>query len=107
VEAGGGTLNRALRTLVVTLSACATTPAFAMTRCPVESVKPGWFVALGYGVLALALCTGVAMLVLAWRRTRGLQRGMRALWLLGAWVVMLGLWLAGLMIWLGAFVLPC
>ena len=78
-----------------------------MTRCPVESINPVWFVALGYGVLALALCIGLAAPLLAWRRTRGLSAGVRALWLLGACVVMLGLWLAGLMIWLGAFVLPC
>ncbi|MDR7192151.1 hypothetical protein [Luteimonas terrae] len=78
-----------------------------MTQCPVESVKSGGFVALGYGVLALALCVGLAAPLLTWRRTRALRPGMRALWLLGACVVMLGVWLAGLLVWLGAFVLPC
>ena len=107
MEAGGGTLSPASRLLVAALLACAASPAFAMTRCPVESVKPGWFVALGVGVLALAVCIGLAVPVFTWRRTRALRSGMRALCLLGACVVMLGLWLAGLMIWLGAFVLPC
>lgn len=107
MEAGGGTLSRASRSLVAALLTCAASPVFAMTQCPVESVKPGWFVALGYGVLALAAGTGLAALVFAWRRTRMLPAGTRVLWLLGACVVMLGLWLAGLMIWLGAFVLPC
>lgn len=79
----------------------------AMARCPVESVKPGWLVALGYGVLAIAFGAGLAMVLLTWRRTRALRPGRRALWLLGACVIMLGAWLAGLMIWLGAFVLPC
>jgi hypothetical protein len=78
-----------------------------MTQCPVESVKPGGFVALGYGVLALAVCIGLAAPLLTWLRTRALRPGVRGLWLLGACVVMLGLWLADLMIWLGAFVLPC
>ncbi|WP_232147986.1 hypothetical protein [Luteimonas fraxinea] len=93
--------------LVATLLACAAAPTFAMTQCPVESVKPGWFVALGYGVLALAACLGFAAPVFTWRRTRDVRPSKRALWLLGACVVMLGVWLAGLMIWLGAFVLPC
>ncbi|MGO3127794.1 MAG: hypothetical protein ACTIJY_06965 [Luteimonas sp.] len=78
-----------------------------MPQCPVESVKPDWFVALGYCVLALAVCIGLAAPLFTWRRARALRPGVRALWLLGACVVMLGLWLAGLMIWLGAFVLPC
>jgi len=97
----------AQRWLAALLAACVASPVFAMTRCPVESVKPGWFVALGYGVLAVAFCTGTALVLLTWRRTRALRPGRRALWLLGACVIMLGAWLAGLMIWLGAFVLPC
>ncbi|MFL6588024.1 MAG: hypothetical protein ACJ8GV_14205 [Luteimonas sp.] len=100
-------LFRSLRAAAVMLMACAASPAFAMTQCPVESVKPGGFVALGYGVLALALCIGLAAPLFTWRRTRGLRTGMRALWLLGACVVMLGVWLGGLLVWLGAFVLPC
>ncbi|VXB92775.1 conserved hypothetical protein [Luteimonas sp. 9C] len=89
------------------LLACAASPAFSMTRCPVEAVKPGGFVALGYAVLALALCIGLAAPLLTWRRTRALRAGLRALWLLSACTVMLGMWLAGLLVWLGAFVLPC
>ncbi|MCD9005581.1 hypothetical protein LDO31_04895 [Luteimonas sp. XNQY3] len=93
--------------LIATLLACAAAPAFAMTQCPVESVKPGGFVVLGYGVLALAVCIGLAAPVFTWRRTRDARPGKRAVWLGGACLVMLGMWLAGLMIWLGAFVLPC
>ena len=100
-------LPRALQAAAVVLMAGAASPAFAMTQCPVEPVKPAWFVALGVGVLALALCIGLAAPLLTWRRTRALRPGMRALWLLGACGVMLGLWLAGLLVWLGAFVLPC
>lgn len=63
--------------------------------------------ALGYGVLALALCAGVAAPVIAWRHTPTRRLRTRVLWLGGACVLMLALWLAGFALWLVAFVLPC
>ncbi len=93
-----------MRSLPLLLAGCAAPPTFAMARCPVE---PGGIVALAHGVLAPAFGVGLAVVLPTWQHTRALRPGRRALWRLGACVIMLGAWLAALMSRLGAFVLRC
>lgn len=90
----------------VVLAGLATT-ALAAQPCPPETVAAPWYDALGYGVLLLATVAGLIVPWLAWRGTRPLRRGVRALFVVLSCLVMLGIWAAGLLVWLGAFVLRC
>ena len=101
-------MNRPLaRVCAATALFCISSSVFAMQPCPEGAVKPWWDDALGYGVLLLAMLGGLAAPWLAWRGTRALRGGMRALFIALACLVMLGIWAAGFLVWLGGFALRC